>query len=316
MLTHRLLSITVLQLLKPLVKNWLLQPRGNIRRTRWHLQTLLGHMFRLPHEVMTYDGRIAGVPVKWLHNDRSAEDLLVLYLHGGGFVFPALRPHFTLAAYFAQHTQAKVLLPDYRLAPEHPFPAAYEDCLGTYRWLITQGGYSAEKIILMGDSAGANLALATAIGARREGLPQPAGIVMFSPPLSFDANLQSRERNKRSESLLSEESLEYFANSYAPPGTDLHDECLAPLHADFSGLAPMRFYVSDTEMLFDDSQVAAEKARDEGVDVELILGKKMPHAWPLLHFLPEARSARHHVTHFINHRWRHLRNKRGTPASA
>lgn len=316
MLTRRLISIALLQLLKPLAKNWLLQPGGNIRRARWHLQTLLGHLFRLPHEVMTYDGRIAGVPVKWLHNSRSAEDLVVLYLHGGGFVFPALRPHYTLAAYFAQHTQAKVLLPDYRLAPEHPYPAAFEDCLNTYRWLITEGGYGADNIVLVGDSAGANLALATAIGARREGLPQPAGIVMFSPPLSFEQDLQSRQRNMRSESLLSQESLDYFASSYAPPGTDLHDGCLAPLHADLNGLAPLRFYVSDTEMLLDDSLLTAEKALDEGVDVELVLGKGMPHAWPLLHFLPEASTARHHVAEFINHRWRHLRNKERTPASA
>ncbi len=306
MFARSLTSHAITSFLKHAIKPFVFRPGVNIVDFRRQASAISGRLSKMPRDMRVCNGRLEGIPVKWLYSEKSSPDFVILYLHGGGFVLPALKPHFSFCAFLARKTAATVIMPDYRLAPEHPYPAGYEDCLASYRWLLDHG-YAPERIIIAGDSAGGNLALATVVGARRAGLPLPAGIVKLSPALRVVENDGSHKTNEEKEAMLSRQTLEYLLACYVPPGVDVLEDTLSPLEADFSGLPPMRFYVGSTEVLLDDSLLGAEKAREEGVDVEIMIGEGMPHVWPLIDLLPESRPARQDVVSFINSRWRGLR---------
>jgi monoterpene epsilon-lactone hydrolase len=224
---------------------------------------------------------------------------VVLYLHGGGYIFGSPKTHRQVLLAMAKAFDAPVYGLDYRLAPEHPFPAAVEDAAKAYRWLGAQ--YPRASIVLAGDSAGAGLAIATAIGVRDSGLPRPSAIVAFSPYADLAVTGASVESNAKSCAMFTPRGIREAAALYLA-GADARDPRASPLYADFKGLPPMLLFASRHEILRDDTLRLAERASAAGVEVELVVRDRLPHVWPVfVNLLPEARDAFATVTAFARH---------------
>lgn len=211
----------------------------------------------------------------------------VLYLHGGGFVFGSPRTYAALGGQIAARTGLPVHLPDYRLAPEHPFPAATRDARTAWDALVASG-VRPERIIVGGDSAGGALALGLLAGLLAEGAARPAGVFCFSPLTDMTFSGPSFRRNARAEVLLAAERAEEMAEMYLA-GHPRNDPLVSPLFADFAGAPPLWLSVGDTEILHDDSRRLVERCRGAGVNVSVEARHDLPHVWPMFHnMLPEA----------------------------
>lgn len=212
----------------------------------------------------------------------------VLYFHGGAFVAGETATYNAMAGYMARKLPGEVYLLDYRLAPEHPYPAAVDDCMSAYRALLDQG-VNPEHLILAGDSAGGNLTLATLLRARDEGLPLPRCAVTFSPTTDATCRLPSIDGNDRRDVMLTASMIRQAAAIYLN-GTDPYTPRASPLHGDYQGLPPLLFTTSESECLRDDCYAAVNKAREAGVTARLITRKDMPHVWPIFYpLMPEAK---------------------------
>jgi monoterpene epsilon-lactone hydrolase len=221
---------------------------------------------------------------------------IVLYLHGGGYLFGSPKTHRQVLIAMAKAFQAPVYGLDYRLAPEHPFPAAVEDAANAYEWLLIRHPEAA--IVLAGDSAGAGLAIATAVGVRDGGLKQPKAIVAFSPYSDLAVTGASVEANAKSCAMFTPRGIREAAAMYLA-GANARDPRASPLYADLSGLPPMLLFASRHEILRDDTLRLAERASAAGVKVELVVRDRLPHVWPVfVTLLPEARDAFATVTAF------------------
>ncbi len=233
---------------------------------------------------------IAGIRAAWIRPPGAEGGKVLLHLHGGGYVVGTVESQLAMCYPMARTLGVNVLIPEYRLAPEHPFPAALEDALATYRWLLARG-FGAEDIVLSGDSAGGGLALALALSLRDAGEPLPRAIACFSPWTDLGGGGASRVDKARVEALLTGNTLDGWAASYAK-GTDLRDPLVSPAHADFRGFPPLLIQVGSEEILLDDSLSLAEKARAAGVDVALEVWDGLWHDWPALgDLVPETRQA-------------------------
>ena len=227
---------------------------------------------------------------------KASAATIVLYLHGGGYVFGSPKTHRQVLFAMARAFDAPVYGLDYRLAPEHPFPAAVEDAANAYQWLLARHPQAA--IVLAGDSAGAGLAIATAIGVRDSGLRQVLAIVAFSPYSDLAVTGASVEANAKSCAMFTPRGIREAAALYLA-GADARDPRASPLYADFRGLPPMLMFASRHEILRDDTLRLAERASAAGVKVELVLRDRLPHVWPVfVNLLPEAREAFAAVTEF------------------
>lgn len=221
---------------------------------------------------------------------------VVLYLHGGGYFFGSPKTHRQVVIAMARAFDGPCYALDYRLAPEHLFPAAVDDALAAYRWL--QAKHPGARLTLAGDSAGGGLALVTAIAARAQGLASPAGLVLFSPWTDLAATGRSIEANAKSCAMFTPRGIRSGASVYLGDA-DPRDPRASPLYADLAGLPPMLIFASRQEILLDDSTRLAEKARACGVQVELLLADNVPHVWPVfLRLLPEGRQSLVEVTRF------------------
>jgi epsilon-lactone hydrolase len=236
------------------------------------------------------------VPCEWFAPPID-EQRVVLYLHGGGFMAHLPLSYRVFARVLAGALGARVLLPDYRLAPEHPFPAGPDDCLAAYRWLVTQG-IDAKRIVIAGDSAGGNLSLVTAIRIRDEGLPAPGCVVMLSPATDLTGGSASLKYNRDHDPMLVPEALPVVIATYAPHA-DLSQPWLSPIYDSFERMPPLLFHAGSTELLVDDSIRAAEKARWAGVSVELEVWPDMPHVFQMNLWLPEAQAAIAGIAGFV-----------------
>jgi monoterpene epsilon-lactone hydrolase len=220
---------------------------------------------------------------------RSTARAVVLYLHGGGYIFGSPRTHRQALIAMAKAFDAPVYGLDYRLAPEHPFPAAVEDAARAYEWLLQK--FQASEIVLAGDSAGAGLAIATAIGVRDRGLKSAGALVGFSPYADLALTGESIEANARSCAMFTPGSVREAAAMYLA-GADPRDPRASPLYAELRGLPPMLLFASRHEILRDDTLRLAERARAAGVKVEVVVRDRLPHVWPIfVSLLPEAREA-------------------------
>jgi epsilon-lactone hydrolase len=214
---------------------------------------------------------------------------VVLYLHGGGYLFGSPKTHRQVIVAMAKAFEAPVYGLDYRLAPEHPFPAAVEDAAAAYRWLLTR--HPGSSIVLAGDSAGGGLAIATALGIRDSGATPPKAIVAFSPYTDLAVTGASVEANARSCAMFTPRGVQEAAALYLA-GANARDPRASPLYADFTGLPPILLFASRHEILRDDTLRLAERASAAGVKVELIVRDRLPHVWPIfVGLLPEAREA-------------------------
>jgi acetyl esterase/lipase len=215
----------------------------------------------------------------------------VLYLFGGGYVASSPATRRTLAGHLARAAGARVAVPDYRLAPEHPFPAALEDATDAYRWLITEAGVDPRTMVVAGDSAGGGLALATMLSVRGEGLPLPAGAVAISPWVDLALAGESLDAQADTDLTVTRADLERKAREYLD-GADPRNPLASPLYGDLTGLPPLLVVVGADEALLDDSIRLVRKAGVAGVQTTLIIEPEMQHAFPIFAGrMPEADAA-------------------------
>ena len=225
---------------------------------------------------------------------------LVLWIHGGGYIIGSANGRRGFAAGVAHASGCEVLLPDYRLAPEHPFPAAVDDCLACYRWAVEQFG--PDRIVVGGDSAGGGLAFATVLAAREVGDHLPAGIISLSPLTDLTLTGPSHARFVEGEPVVTAKAYERVRDAYLQ-GRDPRDPLASPLFADFSGFPPMLILVGAEETLLDDAKGAAVAARAAGCDVDLRVYEDMFHFWPLFaSILPEGRDTIELIGSYIRER--------------
>ncbi|MFL9870452.1 alpha/beta hydrolase [Paraburkholderia megapolitana] len=223
---------------------------------------------------------------------------VILYLHGGGYYFCSPRTHRAITFGLGTRTDARVFSLDYRLAPEHPFPAALDDALAAYRQLVAQGT-SPESIVIAGDSAGGGLALATLVALRDAGDVLPAGAILFSAWTDLAATGATIRTNDGADPMFSGPAIGRAAKLYLgdTPATNPY---ASPLYADLHGLPPLFMQAASTEVLLDDSRRVADSARAVGVTVDFEIWPKMPHVWQIwTPFIPEARRALDRAADFV-----------------
>lgn len=211
----------------------------------------------------------------------------VIYFHGGGYFFCSLETHRAACGYLARKSQARVLSVDYRMAPEHACPAAVEDALGWWQELLSQG-VNPQDVVFAGDSAGGGLALASLVAARDRGMPMPAGALLFSPWADLSCSGETMKTQAKADVMFNPYLLPQAAELYLQ-GRSATDPLASPLFADLAGLPEMLVFASEHEILLSDSTRLYDKARQAGVTVQLIKRPRMPHVWPILIILPEAR---------------------------
>ena len=239
-----------------------------------------------------------GVPAEWISAPESQDNRVVLYLHGGGYLFGSVRTHRVMLAHMARAAKARVLAIDYRLAPEIPFPAPVEDSVSAYRWLLDQG-IAPGKIAIGGDSAGGGLVIAALVALRSVGEPMPAAGICISAWADMEATGQSYTDNAESDPSVSKERILKIANVYMD-GKNHRAPLASPIHADLAGLPPLLLQVGSIEVLLDDSTMLKAKAKEAGVPVEMEVWDDMPHVWH--HYapiLPEARKAIGRIGEFV-----------------
>lgn len=244
--------------------------------------------YKVPADVDVSPAQVRGVPGEWVARTGDAKTVL-LYLHGGGYFGCSPQTHRPITVSYAREGFL-VFAPDYRLAPEHPFPAAVDDAVAAYRGLLSDG-YSPASIVVSGDSAGGGLAVALLLALRDGGVPLPAGAAIFSPWTDLAATGDSIRTNARRCAMFHGPDIGYSAHYYLGE-TDPHNPLASPLYANLAGLPPMLIHVAEDEVLRDDSTRLAERARAAGVRVELKVWPVVPHAWQLApHLVPEARQS-------------------------
>lgn len=204
---------------------------------------------------------------------------LIVFYHGGAFFFGSPRSHRVITSQLARLTGASVLVPDYRLAPEYPAPAAHDDALAAYAWALEQG-YRARRVALVGDSAGGNLALSTALAARDQGVAAPAAVFLMSPWLDFAGDVGS-QHSVSDDPIVPLEMLTFAKAAYfGAPGSPLQ-RTVATLSSDLSNLPPLLVHAGSWERLRDDSVNLVERIRDAGGHADLVLFEGMVHVWQL-----------------------------------
>jgi acetyl esterase/lipase len=238
----------------------------------------------LPADVRVQPVDAGGVRAEWIEAPGTERGRVVLWLHGGGYILGTLPTYRDLTGRVARAARARCLVIDYRLAPEHPFPAAVEDATAAYRWLLRQG-VDPRRLVIAGDSAGGGLTLGTCVALRAAGDPLPAALVCISPLTDLEATGNSVKSADDPLIKGGPAALQGMSRAYVPAG-DLRDPRASPLHADFAGFPPLLIQVGTREALLDDSTRVAEKARAAGVEVSLEKGEGLIHVWPL--FAPGA----------------------------
>lgn len=233
--------------------------------------------------------------------ENPSQDHVILQLHGGGYMGAVRNAYYVFAGLYNEVSHGcNVLTPDYRVAPEHPYPAALEDAVASYQWLLDKGYYG-EQIIVAGDSAGGGLAMALCMYLKDHHMPMPGGVVAMSPWTDLTASGESYETNYERDPLFgnTKDSLIYV-NDYAGDH-DKMDCYISPLFGDFRGLPPMLIQVGSLEMLLSDSVSVAAKAREQGIRVRLSIYEGMFHVFQMAYLnIPESKKAWAEVGKFID----------------
>ncbi len=222
---------------------------------------------------------VDGVPAEWVSAADVDASRAVLYLHGGGYAIGSLNTHRRLAFDISAASGARVLLLDYRLAPEHPFPAAVDDATTAWRWLLKQG-LAADRLAIAGDSAGGGLTIATLVNLRDRKLGLPACAVAISPWVDLEGVGTSMTARSEQDPMVQKPGLTWMADMYLA-GKDARTPLAAPLHADLKGLPPLLVQVGTAETLLDDSLRIAERLHRAGGEVKLSVWPNMLHVFPL-----------------------------------
>ena len=251
----------------------------------------------MPRRVDVQRTSLGPIAAEWLRPADTTDDRAILYLHGGGYTMGSCTTHRALAARIAIASKAPALQPEYRLAPEHPFPAALQDCVAAYRWLI-DCRISPQNTVVAGDSAGGGLAIALALTLRDDDAPLPAAIVCVSPWVDLELTGESLTTRAKVDPVCSLEDSRLHAVQYVGEA-DPRAPLVSPIHADLNGLPPILIHVGDREILLSDATRLAERAREDGVEVELRIWEGMWHVWHLLAaYVPEGQRAIHEIGAF------------------
>lgn len=277
-------------------------PDETLAQQRARIDALMSQM-PLAGGTVAVERTVGGVPAIECTPDGTAsgdsgDRPVVLYLHGGGFRIASALAYRAYASHLARVIGARVVVIDYRLAPEHPFPAALDDVVSAYSALLDEGVASGD-LVVVGDSAGGGLAASLVLATRTRNLPAPAGIVCCSPWVDLTVTAASYETNAATDRLFSRESATTAAAMYLA-GHDPTDPLVSPVQGDWAGAPPMLIQVGDIEVLLDDARLLAERARDAGVDVTLHVEPEMPHIWPMSYpAFPEAVAAVDEIAAFV-----------------
>ena len=261
-------------------------PTGDIHQLRASLDRA---SLPVPRNVRFAPGTCGGIAGEWVSAVKAASKVTgptrrLLYVHGGGFIACSARTHRPITGAFAARGFT-VFAPDYRLAPENPFPAGLDDVVAAWRAFAAEG-----PAAVGGDSAGGNLALALMLRARAEGLPLPSAAALFSPPTDLLGTSESYRSNAARDAMFDPEKLGHLVPAYCGDA-DPAQPLASPLNGDLAGLPPLLLHVGERELMRDDSVRLAAKARAAGVSVVLDVVPVVPHAWQLIPFLPEARAS-------------------------
>lgn len=240
-----------------------------------------------------------GVPCEWLIPKAGRDEWVLLYIHGGGFIYGLSSLHLEMTAYLAKKMGIRVLMVDYRLAPEHPFPAALDNCVTAYRWLLQQG-FPSDHIAIAGDSAGGNLTITTMLQLRDSDIPLPGAAACLSPVTDL-SNKESLFQTQY-DAVLHPRASRFMNASYLA-GQDARNPLISPVFGDLQGLPPMLIHAGEEEILRDDAIRIAALAEEADVSVQLEIYPRMWHVWQLFLSLPQAVQSLDAIAHFIK---RHL----------
>jgi len=255
----------------------------------------------VPDDVLVTKVTAGGVPAHWLAAPGADPGRVLLFLHGGGFELGSLRSDGELAARLGRASGMRVLFPEYRLAPEHPFPAAIDDVLAVWRWLRTDQGLSARSIAVAGDSAGGGLAVALLVATRDAGEALPSAATLMSPTVDLTSSGASMTERVDQDPFSTPALLRQLASDYLA-GADPKTPLASPLFASLSGLPPLLILVGTADLLLSDSERLAAAATEAGVDVTLEMGEGLPHVYPIMLGTPEAAEGTEQIGKFLRAR--------------
>jgi acetyl esterase/lipase len=259
--------------------------------------------FVMPAGVRAETGNLGGINVEWIVPDRAAAAPVLFHLHGGGYVLgtPAGSRAFTTE--FALRTKARVVSVDYRLAPEHPYPAAVDDAVAAYGALLATG-ISPAQIAIGGESAGGGLTIATLLAARDKGLAMPACAYAISPWTDLTCEARTFDTKASVDPLLTRKSLKDMGDAYIA-GSDPRTPYASPNFGDLKGLPPLLIHVGSEEVLLDDSVVLHRRAEAAGVKTRIKIAEPMIHVWHMFHaILPEGAEAIGEIADFVTAHWK------------
>jgi epsilon-lactone hydrolase len=260
-----------------------------------------GRLHPVPDDVLVAAVTAGEVPAYWLDAPGAGTGRVLLFLHGGGYQFGSLRSHGELAARLGRASGMRVLFPEYRLAPEHPFPAAIDDVLAAWHWLRTDQDLKAASIAAAGDSAGGGLAVALLVALRDAGEALPAAAALMSPHVDLTSSGASMTERADQDPIFTPAALRQMASDYLA-GADPTTPLASPLFASLAGLPPLLVQTGTAELLLSDSERLASAATQAGVEVILQLGEGLPHVYPIMLDTPEAAEATEQIAQFLRAR--------------
>lgn len=280
------------------------EPRSTVEEARLSYEQRMSQL-QIDPDISTERVGANGVPAEWITAPGAAEDRVLLYLHGGYYAVGSMRTHRVYLSRMSRASGARVLGLDYRRAPENPFPAALEDSLAAYHWLLSNG-IEPKNIVIGGESAGGGLTAATCVALRYVGDPLPAAAICLSSWADLAHTGESMATNAEVDPTVTRERAISMAKLYLrDPRLYLSDRdprtpLASPIYADLHGLPPLLVMAGSIEVLRDDSVRLADRARASGVDVTLEIWDDMPHNWPMYaHILPEGQQAIDRMGEFI-----------------
>lgn len=261
---------------------------------QWVIEKSAEHV-KLPNDVKREAVFADGVACEWLIPENSPSDKILLYLHGGGFIYGLTSLHIEMVANLAEKMGIKTLMVDYRLAPKHPFPAALDDCVRAYHWLLKEG-FSASNIVVAGDSAGGNLTITTLMKLRDDDDKLPAAAACLSPV----ADLTNKETvfEKSYDAVLHPRAAKFMRESYVA-NNDPHHPFISPIFGDWHGLPPLLIHAGEDEFLRNDAVSIEALIKEAGGEVYLEIYPRMWHVWQLYLQLPQTKQSFDRIAQFL-----------------
>jgi acetyl esterase/lipase len=276
-----------------------LDESGAVRMVRAKLDRKRGFPRPKPPGLSIRPVSEGGIKGEWITPRTMREGRTLYYLHGGGYIACSPRTHRPITGALAHLMGARTFALDYRLAPEHRFPAALDDAVAGYRWMIGQG-IDPREIVLAGDSAGGGLLLSLLVSLRDQGVPLPSAGACLSAWTDLAGTGESLDRNEKSDPIFYSDVVRHGSRVYLGQESP-RNPLASPLYADLHGLPPLLFHVSSSEVLLDDSTRLAARVCESGGEVELKIWDRLPHVWQVLTGLaPEADASLREIADFLS----------------